>query len=951
MAPNSETEMQPNGTKHDTTTTIASPDMEPATPPPQDIILPDSQITLPSTEIPSIPLDPNESFAATELNDDRAEDIVIPSSVTPPSTQAIAPNGVGRQVFPNSQLSTFVSPPATIPNDPRDKRLKDVGAGFEAPTPIKILEASPEELRAMVQSCVAEQQRLKMETAHYRLQLNLVSMQAAEDQNRALVEQEMMRREVEALRMVEHSRQAKRELSAPSETYHIKYIQVKQSLQEALEDNRVLQHRLHVAKKVIQQKEEENVTLVEENNVMLNRIRENRERLHSMCSPGGLFHGALTPKQTAESRGHGLSALLQAIQDNSPSNNNNSAPSTPISAHRPAPRQVGKHHRNAQSMSSLPTTPLNRPRGEHAVLLPSVDLVPQSEPQRYSHKTFVPINQDPKRSQRRSRESTISAEDNEELARQAIQSAAAAAQSFVSRGSKTSQASGSSQRAAPGEEEEEEVFDSQASQAARELLRRDARQSFEMKNRDASPAPAEKSAKLQTKILAGGKEGGGEKRKFSGGRASGEEEMRRRPPSMAVPIAKSASSLLAKLPTDVVILSSLRTPITRSYKGRLKDAYPEELLASVLRATLDAHPGLDPAAVQDVAVGVVLSELGGSKAARMALNHVGYPNSTSLYTVNRACSSSLQAIALVAAQIRTGMVDVGVGAGMESMTRNYGSRAIPVDLWPDLRESPNRHARDCIMPMGLTSENVARRYGVSRADQDAFALESHVRAARARAAGSFADEIVPVTTRFQEVDRQGAPVGEPQTVTVTQDDGIRDTISPEALAKLKPAFAADGASTAGNSSQVSDGAAATLLMRRSTATELGLADRIMGKFASAVTVGCDPDEMGIGPALAIPRLLTQHGLVNADIHRWEINEAFASQAIHCVRDLGLEDAWVDGKVNPDGGAIALGHPLGATGARMTSTLMHGLRRDGGELGVVSMCVGTGMGMAGLFVRE
>ncbi|KAL3297184.1 acetyl-CoA acetyltransferase [Colletotrichum asianum] len=416
-------------------------------------------------------------------------------------------------------------------------------------------------------------------------------------------------------------------------------------------------------------------------------------------------------------------------------------------------------------------------------------------------------------------------------------------------------------------------------------------------------------------------------------------------------LPKGISSVLKKAPSDVVILSSLRTPVCRSYKGQLKDAYPEELLSTVLKATLEANPNLDPTKIEDVAVGVVLSELGGSKAARMAMNHVGYPNTTSLYTVNRACSSSLQSIALVASQIRTETISVGIGAGMESMTRNYGSRAIPVDVWPELKDSPVKDARDCIMAMGTTSENVAERYGVSRADQDAFALRSHQNASRAASDGSFAKEIVPVKTRFQEKDKQGNNVGEEKIITATQDDGIRANISIEALAKLKPAFKADGASTAGNSSQVSDGAAATLLMRRSTATELGLTDSIIGKFVSATTVGCKPDEMGIGPAIAIPKLLNQLGLENKDVSRWEINEAFASQAIYCLRALGLEQAYEDGKVNPDGGAIALGHPLGATGARMTSTLLHGLGRSGGEVGVVSMCVGTGMGMAGLFVRE
>ncbi|KAK8068955.1 hypothetical protein PG994_005571 [Apiospora phragmitis] len=255
------------------------------------------------------------------------------------------------------------------------------------------------------------------------------------------------------------------------------------------------------------------------------------------------------------------------------------------------------------------------------------------------------------------------------------------------------------------------------------------------------------------------------------------------------------------------------------------------------------------------------------------------------------------------------------------------------------------------MPMGLTSENVAARYGVGRREQDDFAVESHRRAARAQAAGAFDQEIVKVHTRFQEVDKQGNKVGEEKQIEVAKDDGIRASATLEALAKLKPAFKADGTSTAGNSSQVSDGAAATLLMRRSTATELGLSGSILGKFVAAATAGCAPDEMGVGPAVVIPKLLNQLKLTTKDVDRWEINEAFASQAIYCVRELGLESAWEQGKVNPDGGAIALGHPLGATGARMTSTLMHGLGRTGGEVGVVSMCVGTGMGMAGLFVRE
>lgn len=420
---------------------------------------------------------------------------------------------------------------------------------------------------------------------------------------------------------------------------------------------------------------------------------------------------------------------------------------------------------------------------------------------------------------------------------------------------------------------------------------------------------------------------------------------------MATPIRRGLSSILKKEPNDIVILSSLRTPITRSYRGGLKDAYPEQLLSTVLRATLAANPNLDPALISDVATGVVLSELGGSKAGRMAMNHSGFDTTTSFYTVNRACSSGLQAITNVAQSIATGMIDVGIGAGMESMTRNYGSKAIPTVLWPELKDSTDKDVKDCIMPMGLTSENVSSRYNVSREDQDALAVESHRRAKHAQDSGYFDAEIVPVKTQYQEVDKKGEKVGEVQEITVSKDDGIRANASIEGMAKLKPAFKEDGSSTAGNSSQISDGAAATLLMRRSTATELGLTSSIIGKWAGTQIAGCAPDEMGIGPALAIPKLLSHTGLSTEDIGIWEINEAFASQALYSIRELGLEKTYEQGRVNPKGGAIALGHPLGATGARLVAGLLSELERQGLQTGVVSMCIGTGMGMAGLFVRE
>ena len=362
---------------------------------------------------------------------------------------------------------------------------------------------------------------------------------------------------------------------------------------------------------------------------------------------------------------------------------------------------------------------------------------------------------------------------------------------------------------------------------------------------------------------------------------------------MAGFIQRGTKQILSKQPHDIVFLSALRTPVTRSKKGGFKDAYDHELLASVLRATLAANPKLDPKLINDIQIGTVLSELGGSKAGRMAACHVGYPETVAFQTVNRACSSGLAAITGIANTIAVGQIDIGVGGGMESMTKNYGSRAIPTQLWTALRDSPVKDARDCIMSMGLTAENVAERYGVNRADQDAFAAGSHIKAAKAQKEGLFDKEIVPVTTRWHP--NPEAPEVE-EEITVTKDDGIRPTSSPESLAKMKPAFKETGSATAGNSSQVSDGAAAALMMRRSTANELGLSGSIIGKWAGTQVVGCRPDEMGIGPAVAIPKLLDYTGVSKDEIGIWEINEAFASQAVYCLRKLGIDEA----KVNPKG---------------------------------------------------
>ncbi|KAL6865661.1 hypothetical protein ACO1O0_001756 [Amphichorda felina] len=524
MSSDSESEVKrPNGiaTDEDVDTSI-----EPSTP--QEIGPPDlSQMTLPSTEVPPSPInEPTLSFR-TDVNEERAAATVIPSSLTPPPSTQVGPhnahqNGNPRrsrqQGLSHSQESNFVSPPATILNNIRDR---DLSSDYAPPSPREVREASSDELRAMLQTCVAEHQKLKMETAHHRLQYNLLSLQASEDSNRAEVELEMQRKEIEALRTAEHSRQAKRELSTFSEAIQTKYLDMKAAYEDVVGEADALSRRLKTAKKIIQQKDDEVMSLMDERHQLLNRIRENREHMNKLRSPGGIFHGAVTPKQSSatspvqnrtprqresEAGGHKLSTLLEVISQD----NNNSAPSTPIVPPRSTGRRASKHQRNAQSMSSLPTTPVNRPRGQHAGLLPSVSLVPQTEPpQRYHQRYYEPGT----RGRRRSRESTVSADDTEELARQAVKSF-------------TSLASHSASQRHRGEDDPD-VFDSQASQAATELLRRGARQSFEMHSstgsRDATPGPAEQSARMQAKLFSNLRGGDTDKRKFSGHHGSAEE--------------------------------------------------------------------------------------------------------------------------------------------------------------------------------------------------------------------------------------------------------------------------------------------------------------------------------------------------------------------------------------------------------------------------------------------
>jgi acetyl-CoA acyltransferase 1 len=382
----------------------------------------------------------------------------------------------------------------------------------------------------------------------------------------------------------------------------------------------------------------------------------------------------------------------------------------------------------------------------------------------------------------------------------------------------------------------------------------------------------------------------------------------------------------------VVIVSALRTPITRARKGGLKDTVPEDMLAAVLKATLD-RVRIDPAKVQDVQVGNVLPPGGGATVARMAVLAAGFPETTAVATVNRQCSSGLQAVASIANSIISGAIDIGIGAGVESMTLGYGPGAMPQQISEKIL-STCPAAADCMMPMGITSENVVSQYKIPRAKQDGLAVASHAKAAKAQQQGWFNDEIVPVTT-----------MKDGKEIVVRADDGIRAGTTIEQLGKLNPAFKEDGTTTAGNASQVSDGAAAVLLARRSVAEKLGLP--IIGKFVNFAVVGVPPKIMGVGPAYAIPAALRQAGLQVKDVDIFEINEAFASQAVMCIEHLKIPFE----KVNPKGGAIALGHPLGCTGARQIATLLPELKRQGKRVGVVSMCIGTGMGAAAVVVRE
>ena len=390
---------------------------------------------------------------------------------------------------------------------------------------------------------------------------------------------------------------------------------------------------------------------------------------------------------------------------------------------------------------------------------------------------------------------------------------------------------------------------------------------------------------------------------------------------------------------EAVIVSAVRTPVGKAPRGTLKDTRPDEMAAAVIADAVRRVPGLDSREVDDVVLGCALPEAEqGLNVARIAALRAGLPHTVSGQTINRFCSSGLQAIAIAAEHIMSGFADVIVAGGTESMSLMPGQAGHQFRPNPDLVA----HWPEVYISMGLTAENVARAYGVSREDQDAFAYRSHRRAAEAISSGKFADEITPLTVKRWESDGDGRPKA--TEVTFSTDEGVRYDTSPEALAKLKPVFARDGVVTAGNSSQTSDGAAAVVVMSAEKATRLNL--HPLGVFRSFATAGVPPEIMGIGPVDAVPKAVRLAGLSLSEINLIELNEAFAAQTLAVMRQLDLDPETV----NVNGGAIALGHPLGCTGAKLTATLLYEMRRRNARYGLVTMCVGGGMGAAGVFER-
>ncbi len=396
---------------------------------------------------------------------------------------------------------------------------------------------------------------------------------------------------------------------------------------------------------------------------------------------------------------------------------------------------------------------------------------------------------------------------------------------------------------------------------------------------------------------------------------------------------------------EAVIVSAVRTAVGKASKGALRTTRPDDLGAAVIKEAIARAGGLDPKEIEDVILGCAMPEAEqGMNVARISSLRAGLPVESSAMTINRFCSSGLQSIAIAAQRIMAGQGEAAVAGGTESMTMvPMGGNKVSPNPWL-MDNYP-----DAYLGMGLTAENLARKYGITREQADTFSYESHQKAIAAIAAGKFKDEIVPVDVSYSvlEAAANGSPNGSrPKTVKAKfdTDEGPRADTSVEVLGKLKPVFHLRGVVTAGNSSQMSDGAAAAVVMSAEKARALGL--KPLARFLAFATAGCPPEEMGVGPVFAIPKALKIAGLTLDQIDVIELNEAFATQALSVIKVAGIDPA----KVNPNGGAIALGHPLGCTGAKLTASILRELERRNARYGMVTMCVGGGMGAAGIFER-
>jgi len=385
---------------------------------------------------------------------------------------------------------------------------------------------------------------------------------------------------------------------------------------------------------------------------------------------------------------------------------------------------------------------------------------------------------------------------------------------------------------------------------------------------------------------------------------------------------------------DVVIVSSVRTAVGKSGKGSLRVTRPDDLAATAIKGALERVPQIDTKEIEDVIIGCAMPEAEqGMNVARIASLRAGLPVEVSAMTINRFCSSGLQAISLAADSIMAGRAEIAIGGGVESMSMiPMGGHKVSANPWL-VGNYP-----DAYLSMGLTAERLAKRFGITREQADEFSLNSHKKALAAIQGGKFEDEIVPVPVSFT------TPNGsKPKRMDITfkVDEGPRADTTLEALGSLRPAFHAKGTVTAGNSSQTSDGAAASVLMSADKARQLGI--KPLARFVAFATAGYKPEEMGLGPVYAIPKVLKMAGLKLDDISVFELNEAFAAQALSVIKEAGLDI----NKINPNGGAVALGHPLGCTGAKLTATIIRELKRTNGKYGIVTMCIGGGMGAAGI----